>query len=474
MRKKFTPVLDQLLPGLVLVALGIIILCWKTTFLRWTLLLVEMVCLVSGVAMLVMLLLRRKELGGKRITLSGALISVGIGLAMNFVLDYQVYILGLLFSVYVLINAAAKLVNFILFAKNKVKGRTTDLFDCLFFLTFGVLLLFTPILPVDSFLIIIGIYAILLGSFNLIEFIRSMLPSYAKTRMRRKVRISLPVFLVAFVPHRVLKRINAYLSQNADGIEGPEEFTQYKENVPAETPDLEVFVHVTEDGSGAMGHCDFCFDGQVISYGNYDEYSRRLFEGVGDGVLFYAPKERYVPFVIRYSRKTLFGFGLKLTEEQKQAVRRRLEEITAPLYRWKSPYEWDLENKCEKPLEYYPDYASQLYRYTGAEFCKFNSGKFKSYFVLSTNCVQLVDAVLSSAGTDIVKINGIITPGTYYDYLDREFVRPDTMVISRTIYAEDPDNPSEIPRETDVRARYKELCEQEKQAVRIESSRDAR
>lgn len=144
MRKKFTPVLDQLLPGLVLVALGIIILCWKTMFLRWTLLLVEMVCLVSGIAMLVMLLLRRKELGGKRITLSGALISVGIGIAMGFVLDYQVYILGLLFSVYVLINAAAKLVNFILFAKNKVKGRIADLFDCLFFLTFGILLLFNP------------------------------------------------------------------------------------------------------------------------------------------------------------------------------------------------------------------------------------------------------------------------------------------------------------------------------------------
>jgi hypothetical protein len=34
MRKKFTPVLDQLLPGLVLLALGIVILCWKTSFLR--------------------------------------------------------------------------------------------------------------------------------------------------------------------------------------------------------------------------------------------------------------------------------------------------------------------------------------------------------------------------------------------------------------------------------------------------------
>jgi len=469
MRKKFTPVLDRLLPGLVLIALGIVILCWKTSFLRLALQLTGLVSVVSGAAMLVMLLLRRKELGGKRITLSGALISVAVGVAIWFLPDVQVVLFGFLFAFYVLINGAAKLVNFILFAKNRVKGRAADLFDCLFFLTFGILLLFTPLFSVDSILIIIGVYGILLGSFNLIEYIHSVIPAKAKSRFKRRIRISLPVFVVMLIPHRVLKRMNRYFAENPEEAGPALQWTEYKEKEAlSEPPDLEVFIHVTEGGTGAMGHCDFYFEGWVISYGNYDEYSRKLFEGTGDGVLFYTSKEDYIPFVTRYSKKTLFGFGLRLTEEQKEGFRRRMEELTEPLYRWESPYEADSREGKAKPLDYYPDYASRLFYYTGAEFYKFRSGRFKSYFVLSTNCVQLVDAALSSAGTAIVKLNGIITPGTYYDYLDEEFLKPGSMVVTRTVYCEDPENARGIPRESEVRARYKELCAQEREAIRIE------
>lgn len=469
MRKKFTPVLDQLLPGLVLLALGIIILCWKTSFLRLALLLTALVSIVSGLAMLVMLLLRHKELGGKRITLSGALISIAIGVVIWFLPDVQVVLFGFLFALYVLINGAAKLVNFILFAKNKVKGRFTDLFDCIFFLTFGILLLFTPLFSIDSILIIIGIYGILLGSFYLLEFVRSMIPHAAKSKLKRSVRISLPVFIVMLIPHRVLRRMNNYFAENSEDHREMNQVTEYKENEDTAPPDLEVFIHVTEGGAGAMGHCDFCFEGRVISYGNYDEYSRKLFEGTGDGVLFFTDKERYIPFVTRYSKKTLFGFGLRLTEEQKENLHNRIDEITKPLYRWEAPYESDLKKGIAKSMEYYPDYASRLYIHTGAEFYKFNSGRFKSYFVLSTNCVQLVDAALSAAGTAIVKINGIITPGSYYDYLDREFLKPGSMVISRTVYSEDPDNLLEIPRESDVRARYKEICSREREEIQVEN-----
>lgn len=473
MRKKYTPVLDQLLPGLILLGLGIVILCWKTSFLRLALSLTALVSIVSGIAMLVMLLLRRKELSGKRNTLGGALLSIAIGIAILFLPDFEVMLFGLLFALYVLINGAAKLVNFILFSKNRVKGRITDLFDCLFFLTFGILLLFTPLFSVDSILIIVGVYGILLGSFYLLEFIRAVIPGKTKSKLKRRIRISLPVFIVMLVPHRVLKKMNGYFAENPEEyetLETPDQITEYKEDEAEEMPpDLEVFIHVTEGGTGAMGHCDFWFEGRVISYGNYDEYSRKLFEGTGDGVLFYTTKEKYIPFVTRYSKKTLFGFGFRLTEEQKEAIRARLAEISKPLYRWDSPYEKDLKDGTAKPLEYYPDYASQLYHYTGAEFYKFSSGRFKSYFVLSTNCVQLVDAVLSSAGTPIIKLNGIVTPGTYYDYLDGEFLRPNTMVISRTVYSEDPDDDRGIPREPDVRARYKEICRQEKEAIRIEN-----
>ena len=64
----------------------------------------------------------------------------------------------------------------------------------------------------------------------------------------------------------------------------------------------------------------------------------------------------------------------------------------------------------------------------------FKSGKFKTYFVMTTNCVLLAESIVCQAGTDILNLTGIISPGTFYDYLDREFLRPGSMVISREAY----------------------------------------
>ena len=75
-----------------------------------------------------------------------------------------------------------------------------------------------------------------------------------------------------------------------------------------------------------------------------------------------------------------------------------------------------------------------MYNATGAKFYKFNSGKFKTYFVLNTNCVKLADEILGKCGINIIKISGIITPGAYYDYFDREFGFKKSNVVSKTIY----------------------------------------
>lgn len=37
---------------------------------------------------------------------------------------------------------------------------------------------------------------------------------------------------------------------------------------------MEVFIHVTLDGIGAVGYVDLCYNGQAISYGNYDRSFR--------------------------------------------------------------------------------------------------------------------------------------------------------------------------------------------------------
>lgn len=65
---------------------------------------------------------------------------------------------------------------------------------------------------------------------------------------------------------------------------------------------------------------------------------------------------------------------------------------------------------------------------------KFVRGKYKRYFVLGNNCVKLADEIIGKSGTDILKMYGVITPGAYYEYLNREFKKKNSMVISRKIY----------------------------------------
>ena len=84
---------------------------------------------------------------------------------------------------------------------------------------------------------------------------------------------------------------------------------------------------------------DICYQGKVISYGSYDPFSERLFGTIGDGVLFKVDKEPYIELCKKESQKTLFGYSLSLTEEENQAVEKRLAEIDQLLEPWDPPRE---------------------------------------------------------------------------------------------------------------------------------------
>ena len=245
------------------------------------------------------------------------------------------------------------------------------------------------------------------------------------------MRISLPVFLAAFIPQRMLSKVNDYLTEHPHAGKTLEEFEGCKSE---EEPNLEVYVHVTETGGGAMGHVDVGFKGKVISYGNYDESSATWAYGKGDGVMLFTEREKYLPFCVSHSGDTIFSFGLKLSDDQIDRVHKRISEIMMETIPWDSPYDADKKAGKDAGKIQYKDYASCLAQVSDTEFYKFKRGRWKSYFVLSTNCVLLADNILSSAGTDILKMNGIVTPGVYYDYLEHEFERTDGVVITRAIF----------------------------------------
>lgn len=357
------------------------------------------------------------------------IVSIALGIVALANPNATFRIATLVFALYILLNGASKLADFIVMKINRQAGGWTLFIAFAFFLTFGIILIASN-RSASAFLLATGIYFILYGASTLSDFAGRMVPQKAKNSLKRRIRISAPVFISTFMPLNTLRYINEYISVN-DELPAPA--------VPEKTggvPDIEVMVHVSNNGSGKIGHLDLCIDGEVISYGNHDWSSHKLFAVFGDGILFTAEKERYLDFSVTHDRKMVFSYGLKLTDEQLTAVKQEIAKLKSLTVPWKAPFEVACEeNPKTAKLSDYHDYCSKLWFGTKAKFFKFRKGKFKTYSVLSTNCVLLTDTILGKAGADIVFVNGIASPGIYYDYLEKLYMYPDSMVISKTIYS---------------------------------------
>lgn len=353
------------------------------------------------------------------------------GLVPYFVGVYPKLVLSLIsvfFGAYALIVAIVRLLVYFQYKSNKVSGRIFVLASAFIFFGFSILIFSNPLsalLPISK---LIGMFFILYGLTFLSDALHEGLSLETKNSFKRRIRISLPVFMVALVPHKVLTQINKALEvRELD----QDEFKTIKENVPY---DLEVLVHVAEKGTSAFGHVDIAFEGKVMTYGAYDEDTYHLKGAIADGVFIeIVNKDEYIKFSQNQLNKTLFGFGLKLDKLQKMRIREKIADIHTNLVEWHpKSQEAKLENKYIKGE--FKDYASIVYDNLNGRFYKFIKGPFKTYFVLNTNCVLLADHIVGQSGIDAVKMRGLISPGTYFDFLNHEFSMKNSIVIARTVY----------------------------------------
>ena len=333
------------------------------------------------------------------------------------------WLMVVLFGGYMLVYVTACLMQWWLYRLDHVKGRLLLFFTALVLYVVGGIFLLSPSLTMDDMLILFGIYFILLGITYLRDSFES-LSSKTKNKVKRKIRITLPAIVCAVIPAKTLNDINAYLKDNED--------YEYDDHSQEETPDLEVYVHVTDNGFGLLGHMDIGFEGTLISYGNYDVESYKLNSVIGDGVFFLSPIASTIENYLSVEKNNLFVYGLKLNEQQKDEIRQTINHIVAKGYRWHTKIE--RENGFDHPQDYQEDYPSRLVYKTGAKFYKFRSGRFKTYFALGSNCVLLADSIIGRLGTDVLSMRGIITPGTYLDYLDKEYHKKGSMVVTRRFY----------------------------------------
>lgn len=271
-----------------------------------------------------------------------------------------------------------------------------------------------------------GGYFIIYGGNTLLDLVRELTPRGSGERLDMKLRLSLPTFMSVIIPtHLMSSLLN---KDKEDQIE--DQFEAIKEDIPV---DMEILIHLAPSGPAMFGHADMIYRGYVISYGCYDPHTRHLFGTLGDGVVIIAPKDSYIKNCLENENKILISFGVSLNEEQKRRLNTRLLEVFSTFTDFESdeqlaqsgkPY----KGKCD-------DYISRVTRTSPhSRFYKIKEGKLKTFFVVSSNCVYFLVHLLSVIGLNVFDLSGIISPGAYYDFLNKQFKSHKGFIVSRKLY----------------------------------------
>ena len=412
--------------GFLFVLLGLILMVTGT----WLpVKVIRLVLFLAWIATVLDLVLRIFKKSQSTDTLGVALVKLlvlGYLLCSNLATDVPIYILALVIGVYQIFHASINLVTYVLYRKNKIRPRFRLLLDGLVLVFLGGTSLLSSTGNSVFQLFVLGAYFFLYGVSNIRDgFLFE--EEIGKNHLKRRVRMSLPIALAALIPASTLAKINKFMQENADERED----IHLGMVKSGKTAELEIFVHTAETSLfSAIGHVDICYQGRVISYGNYDPSSETLFGMVGDGVLYFCDRDKYIDLCKRESQKTLFGYGIDLTPEMEKAVQKKLAELKQLTIPWEPSADKIMTGDGKEDYTY----AYKIRHETDGELYKFIKSKFKSYFVLSTNCVLLADTIVGQAGTDILSPKGFIAPGTYQAYLNREFEKPNSIVVSKHVY----------------------------------------
>ncbi len=355
-----------------------------------------------------------------------SILDIGTALFIEYNLNFVTNSLTILMGIYILFNAMIYLITYFIYIRYNIKGRLTILLKFILYFIFALLLILNPETNIKYAQIVVGIYLLIYGISNLNDFMIESVPKEKTDDFKKLIKIPLPLFITAFIPQRLINLINELLETNTTG----DKLAVSKQD---KKTDLEVIIHLAEKGTAAFGHMEICFDGKIYSYGNYDLHSRKLFEMIGDGVLLIADRDKYIKYNVTHLNRYLVCFGLSLTKKQKTDIKKRITYLIS-----NNTENWypdrQLADMGQIPPQEFHDISSDLYYYADGKFKKIIKGKNKKFFVLKTNCAIIVDYILGSISTTILNINGLIAPGTYFEYLNNEFQKSNSAVITRKVY----------------------------------------
>lgn len=402
--------------------IGVFILNKENIFINIFQYIVAVYFLVTGMVELLKNTILKKD---KKIRLAGILIALLNILIAVYISKYPQYIIAafsIVFTAYIAITAIVKTIIVGIYLKNNMKGKFFAIIQAILAYVFTIVLCTNSAIRNDLIIKLTGIYFIALSITYILDVIYILIPVKYIIKLRRRTRIVLPVLIASFIPKTSLGELNKYYEKSKKVAD-----TEQLEAKPDdENLEMEILIHIKNRGKEIFGHADIFFDGKIYAYGPYDR-STNIFQNlIGDGVLLETvEKQKYIDICLKYNSMTIVSFGIKITKEQKQAVKDRITKLKEDSYIWVCKAEQGIKNR---------DYASVVYTRTKASFFKFRQGQFKKYFSFGTNCVLFMDKIIGSLGIDIVRLTGIITPGTYYEYFNREYKLQNSDVIYKKVY----------------------------------------
>ena len=416
-KKRYISILNNLISGIGIVILGIIVTIGSINLYKIVVNLLVYIFIVFGVSKLINFFLNRKIVRNTQ-TLLLILGNIIIGIFMLLFPQLPLTIIPIAFSIYTLLYAVVKFIYYLVLKRANLKSRFKELAFSIFFIIVSFIFLFYPVERLNIFIMMIGIYCIVLGLSMIYEFFIDFLSNSTKLKIKRKIKMTVPVFLDAFFPKRSLKKIDKYF----DSILSEENDVDNDEY-------LKILIHLSNYSVNQFGHIDIILDKKIYSYGNYDRKTRKLFSGLGDGVLFVTDKkEKYIDFCLKNNRETIVEYGIQITDKQREKVRNKIDYIMNDTIEWYPPVK---ENRKIKKL-YYSD---KLYKATKAKFYKFKSIEFKTFFIVGVNCTYFINTILQGIFQKL-KVIGVLSPGTYYEYLEANYKKKNSNVKFRKIYKE--------------------------------------
>ena len=395
--------------GLLFIIIGIIYIIRNYTVYTLSFKLLGILTLISSLLKLINLILKRKKV---LTNILDIFLNTILGILFINKPNLFIYLSTKIFSMYALIQSLCGFINLIIYKQDKLKGKIYILTTSTLSLMLSITLMFSKDTSSIYICYIIGLYLILYG----ITIISSSILT------KTKIVLPLPIIFTMFLPNILIKRI-------LKGI-NPKKINNNQDQ------DLEILIHLSKTGSASLGHVEIAFQGKIYSYACYNYLNRRLFGGIGDGIFGIFDKKAYLKYCICEKNRFIISYGVKLTNKEKENIIKEIDKlISTNTEIWYPEIKYYEDGLIEK--RDFNEMANKIYKHANGKFYRFTKGKYKTFFVLRTNCATCVDNIFNAIGTKIINLEGIISPGTYYSYLEKEYHKKNSKIISKTLYTKE-------------------------------------